>query len=98
MSAAGIPIFKYLSLSPGGTGTISFGQEVSKVYVRGIGDTVYMAEGNVAPTPSPGDGRVGIVEYRPVTMNGVSLSALSFAAAVGESAEIEAIGTPVLGG
>lgn len=97
MSASGTPIMKYLALGAGGTGTISFGQEVGYVFVRSIGpDSTFMAVGATPPTPSAGDGRAELLIDQPIEMNNVSLSQLSFACAALESAVIEAIGYPVL--
>jgi len=99
MSASGTPIFKYLSLGAGGTGTIAFGQMVGQVYVRNVGpNTAYMTDGTTPPTPSEGDGRIGVLPTRPVEMKKVAISDLSFAMAGGESAEIEAVGVPASGG
>jgi hypothetical protein len=97
MSASGTPIMKYLSVGAGGTGTISFGQEIGYVYVRSIGpDTVFMAVGGTPPTPSAGDGRVEVLETQPIEMDQISLSQLSFACAALKSAVVEAIGYPVM--
>jgi hypothetical protein len=88
---------KYLSLAAGATGTISFGQAVGYFYVRNIGpDSAWMAIGATPPTPSAGDGRIEVTKDVPVDMASVSLMQLSFACAALESAEIEAIGYPIL--
>jgi hypothetical protein len=97
MSASGTPIFKNLSLGAGATGTIDFGQMVGYIYVRSIGpNTAYMTTGGTPPTPSEGDGRIGVVAQRPIEMHNTAVAELSFAMAGGESAEIEAVGIPVL--